>query len=56
MALKNCKECGQKISSSAHTCPQCGAKNSLVAKFVEIVLGIIGLAIIVPILYLIFSS
>lgn len=27
MALVKCKECGKEISSSAKTCPSCGAKN-----------------------------
>src|SRR5690554_8166700 len=26
MALKNCKECGEKVSTKAKTCPKCGAK------------------------------
>jgi hypothetical protein len=28
MSLISCSECGNKISSSAKTCPQCGAKNT----------------------------
>jgi RNA polymerase subunit RPABC4/transcription elongation factor Spt4 len=56
MALKKCKECKNDVSTSAQTCPHCGAKTSLAIKFVETILGLIGLAIIVPILYLIFSS
>ncbi|WP_419246196.1 zinc ribbon domain-containing protein [Serratia sp. NFX21] len=51
MALKKCKECKSDVSTSAQTCPHCGAKTSLAN-----ILGLIGLAIIVPILYLIFSS
>lgn len=27
MALKNCKECGKEVSSSAKSCPNCGKKN-----------------------------
>lgn len=27
MALKNCKECGKEVSSSAKKCPHCGVKN-----------------------------
>ena len=26
MALKKCRECGQQVSSSASTCPHCGAR------------------------------
>ncbi|WP_407028785.1 zinc ribbon domain-containing protein [Serratia marcescens] len=56
MALVKCKECKHEVSSSAQTCPHCGAKTSLIIKFAETVLGVIGLAIIIPILYLIFFS
>ena len=26
MALKNCKECGQEVSSEAKVCPHCGKR------------------------------
>ena len=36
MALKKCKECGEKVSSKAKNCPNCGApvkKRSMIKKF-----------------------
>lgn len=27
MALKSCRECGEKVSTTADTCPHCGTRN-----------------------------
>lgn len=46
MAMKSCRECGQKVSSEAKVCPGCGVKKpyqSPVRGF--IFLGIIAIAI-----------
>lgn len=49
MAMKKCKECGNEISSSAKTCPNCGKKqgNPIIAAIVIIlaiiiIVGIVG--------------
>ena len=34
MALKPCRECGEKVSTEAKTCPNCGKKNPTVGKAV----------------------
>jgi hypothetical protein len=48
MAMKTCKECGKEVSSSAKTCPNCGAKQGtgcikigFIAFGVLVVLGVI---------------
>lgn len=46
MALKKCMECDGTLSSSAATCPHCGAKQpKKTSMFTWVVLGVIGLAI-----------
>ena len=56
MALKICKDCGNKISKSAKTCPQCGArqkKGGCLGGFFKLILYlIIGIIIISVISYL----
>ncbi len=48
MALKKCKECGEKVSSKADLCPHCGAKQKRKsigyggALLIVIILGFIG--------------
>jgi hypothetical protein len=53
MALKSCRECGQKVSTEAPTCPHCGAKDptrtrrsgggiALILIGFIVVLGVIG--------------
>ena len=32
MALKNCRECGKKVSTEAASCPSCGAPNPTLEK------------------------
>jgi len=50
MALVECKECGEMISSKARTCPRCGAprygarlKSGLLFLFIEIAVGVLAL-------------
>ena len=43
MALAKCKECGEKVSTKAKTCPTCGAKApKKTSVLVWILLGVIG--------------
>ena len=48
MALNPCRECGDKVSSKAKTCPHCGIKRPVKPKSVagSVLLGIIGLGIV----------
>lgn len=49
MALIPCRECGAQISSSAKSCPQCGAKPRSAIGTIAIagrVLGYVGFAIV----------
>jgi RNA polymerase subunit RPABC4/transcription elongation factor Spt4 len=41
MALVACKECGNQISKSAKSCPQCGHKQRRTSKFTWIALGLV---------------
>lgn len=45
MAIKNCSECGQEVSTKAKKCPHCGApvkqKTSLFTWLVTILLGLV---------------
>lgn len=52
MALKKCKECGHEVSTTAKTCPHCGAKPN---KGIGC-LGVIGVFIFIVILANIFDS
>ncbi|MBC7782696.1 MAG: zinc ribbon domain-containing protein [Burkholderiales bacterium] len=49
MALRNCKECGSKVSSKAQSCPGCGApveqEGSFAAGCLVIILIIVGVAV-----------
>ena len=54
MALVECHECGNPISTEAKVCPQCGAKNRNRKRFPRIVL-LIGVAILGYILYVAFE-
>ncbi|CAI1018028.1 DUF2511 domain-containing protein [Serratia quinivorans] len=56
MSLKNCKECKKEVSTTAKTCPHCGAKNPGQGKVAETILGLFGFAIIGIVLYFIFGS
>lgn len=47
MALQKCKECGNKVSSKASECPQCGhpvKKDSGSARWI-VILGLVGLLV-----------
>ena len=70
MALKNCRECGKKVSTEAASCPSCGAPNSTLKKTVKIdveifmktlkdkklyIFGVAGLIVII-IIYLFFFN
>lgn len=45
MAIKKCRECGHKVSSSAQTCPSCGVKDPYISPFKGIfILAVIGCA------------
>lgn len=47
MALKKCRECGNQISTTAKSCPQCGAaQRGLIAKLAR---GFIIIFVIIPI-------
>ena len=52
MALKPCRECGEKVSAEAKTCPHCGIKAPVKKKsvFGWIVLGVIGLGFVSAVL------
>lgn len=49
MALVQCKECKAQISSSAKSCPQCGAKVKRTTMFTKVVGGFFALVIAVAI-------
>jgi hypothetical protein len=46
MAMKKCKKCGKEISSSAKTCPNCGAKQGLGAGWIIALLIATGLVLL----------
>lgn len=46
MALKQCKECGAEISSSAKECPKCGKKQKVSKKLVGLVVIILLIIIV----------
>jgi len=51
MALIKCKECGNKISKEAKSCPQCGAPRNKAAKLsvlgaVLVLLGLFVLGVV----------
>jgi hypothetical protein len=47
MALTKCKECGNEVSTTAKTCPKCGAKApKKMGLFAKIALGFIGLTFV----------
>jgi DNA-directed RNA polymerase subunit RPC12/RpoP len=46
VAMINCAECGNQISSQAAACPKCGAKpKKKTSVFMQVVLGIFGLVV-----------
>lgn len=50
MALEKCKECGNEVSTTAVSCPKCGAKiqrTSMVTKLIAWLIGIIVLISII---------
>ena len=47
MAMTTCDECKAEISSTAETCPRCGARQASAARGRVILLGIVLLAIVV---------
>lgn len=53
MALKKCKECGDKVSTQAKVCPHCGAK---VSKPTSMFTWLVAIFIFIPILVGIFSG
>lgn len=46
MALKECKECGQEVSTKADTCPNCGVNDPTTSTLSKIVSTIIGFVIL----------
>ena len=48
MALVNCKECGEKVSSKAKACPNCGAKPPPQTSLVTWLVLIIIVIVVVP--------
>ena len=51
MAIKRCQECGEKVSSSAKTCPHCGKKHP-----VKKSLSLLGMIIILLFVMLILKT
>jgi len=55
MALKECPECGGRMSTTASTCPHCGARNQV--EVLKIVAGVlIGVIILVVLPFVLFMS
>lgn len=54
MALIKCKECGNKISTEAESCPQCGAPQKKKAKLSILggILVLLGLFVLGIVLFL----
>ena len=54
MALVKCKECGNKISKEAESCPQCGAPRKKKAKLsiLGVILVLLGLFVFGVIMFL----
>lgn len=50
MALKNCKECGAQVSTSASRCPKCGKKLKHTGLYIVLSLFVIALAILIGII------
>lgn len=46
MAMKNCKECGAEISSSAKVCPKCGKKQKMSKKLIGLVVIILLIIVV----------
>ena len=53
--MKQCVNCGREIDDSLNTCPYCGTIQKRDPKYVALVLGVGGLAIIILVLFLLFS-
>lgn len=53
MALITCKECGTEVSSTAKTCPKCGAR---VAPKSNVLLWVIGTPVALLVLFLGFGA
>jgi zinc-ribbon domain len=63
MALRECRECGSKISTGAKTCPHCGIESpartpldGINEGIKEIALGLIGLCIVLGVIVVVVSS
>jgi hypothetical protein len=46
MALIRCQECGHEISTSAKSCPKCGAKQRRTGVLPRLAIGIAGAAVL----------
>jgi len=54
MALRKCRECGNKISTKAKACPHCGAPQKY--QFLRITAGDVGCLVIIAIVVIMFAT